>query len=685
MGQSEQARRDEELGEQGEAREGSVKAGAGAAVVDAAVHPRGAEVAKTLEGTDPDIRVGDLKAQAAASGVLASNAEPFAGAPALHDATNPAFSLPDSVGAQGGETSGSSPAQASPRPFYLVVVGGPAVGARVEGVEEFRVGRSPENSVHLPDQSVSRRHASLSRHSDDSFLVKDLGSGNGTVLNGERLSGEAIVRHGDLLVLGDSTLRLVDSRASASELAALSAEVEEAPEAELGAPMAPAPIKASPVAETLIQQGKVPESQSQVSEDLTMSPVEAAKASAAAPIPKGRKVLYLSLVVVLVALTAVGILLKGGAEKSPVQVAISRSGPSKLEELVEEGKQHARNRRWEEAIEKFQEAKSHSSSPEIERLIKGSQAEAAHQKAVEQVREQLERGSLAGVVLKLEAIPETADFYEDAQELIAELPAAIDRLLASARQLLAEDNRDRAKVLVSRVLEVEPGHVAALALLTEIERKPEPVRVVTEKPAVRQAVAAPQPVEAAPVVPAGPSPEAVQALLAGDMNQALRLADSAGGEANTRLAQNLRSFDVQLREGLTRVRNERYLEAVAPLTKAVDLHREMSGGKPGRLGNEASKQLANAHYLLGLDSKGDDQLPRASRHFRSALRADPSHSLAKRQLSHVKGRADNLYIDAYTMESMDKEKAKRLYKLVVETMVPGEETYEKAKRRLDAL
>lgn len=74
------------------------------------------------------------------------------------------------------------------------------VGARLE------IGRSRACQVVLGDDTVSRRHAEL-RYEDGRWLLRDLGSSNGTYVNG-RLVTEAEVRRGDVIHLGGCRLRL---------------------------------------------------------------------------------------------------------------------------------------------------------------------------------------------------------------------------------------------------------------------------------------------------------------------------------------------------------------------------------------------------------------------------------------------------------------------------------------------
>jgi hypothetical protein len=69
------------------------------------------------------------------------------------------------------------------------------------------IGRAPDCDCHLTEPSVSRRHAQL-RRVDETWLLRDLGSSNGTRLNGMRVNEEIEVRPGDQLSLGGVRYRL---------------------------------------------------------------------------------------------------------------------------------------------------------------------------------------------------------------------------------------------------------------------------------------------------------------------------------------------------------------------------------------------------------------------------------------------------------------------------------------------
>jgi FHA domain len=91
----------------------------------------------------------------------------------------------------------------------IEVTGGPASGS-TEGLEEALViGRSEEGFGTLGgDPEISRRHAQISRTPEGRLYISDLGSTNGTFVNGERISGSAWLSPGDVVKVGQSTLKV---------------------------------------------------------------------------------------------------------------------------------------------------------------------------------------------------------------------------------------------------------------------------------------------------------------------------------------------------------------------------------------------------------------------------------------------------------------------------------------------
>ena len=71
------------------------------------------------------------------------------------------------------------------------------------------IGRLPECAVVLGDPNVSRRHAEV-RRAGDAVVVTDLGSTNGTKVNGARVT-ERVLEDGDDITVGTTTLRFETS------------------------------------------------------------------------------------------------------------------------------------------------------------------------------------------------------------------------------------------------------------------------------------------------------------------------------------------------------------------------------------------------------------------------------------------------------------------------------------------
>lgn len=88
-----------------------------------------------------------------------------------------------------------------PGTALLVVLRGPNTGARfLLDSDEVSSGRHPDSDIFLDDVTVSRKHAIFSREGDD-FMVRDVGSLNGTYVNRERIE-RITLKTGDEVQIG---------------------------------------------------------------------------------------------------------------------------------------------------------------------------------------------------------------------------------------------------------------------------------------------------------------------------------------------------------------------------------------------------------------------------------------------------------------------------------------------------
>jgi pSer/pThr/pTyr-binding forkhead associated (FHA) protein len=88
----------------------------------------------------------------------------------------------------------------------LMIEAGPDVGQSFKMASStVRVGRSPDNDLILRDPATSGHHARLERRGAQ-FFITDLGSTNGTLVNGEPVQ-EKELKHGDKVTIGQNTLK----------------------------------------------------------------------------------------------------------------------------------------------------------------------------------------------------------------------------------------------------------------------------------------------------------------------------------------------------------------------------------------------------------------------------------------------------------------------------------------------
>ena len=113
----------------------------------------------------------------------------------------------------------------------LLITGGPLAGQRLELERELVIGREGA-SVTIEDSELSRRHAAV-RPVEGGIEIEDLGSLNGTFVNGKRIDTPTRLAGGDSIKLGQSVLEL---------------EAAPAPATVMSAAPTPSPVAATPAA-----------------------------------------------------------------------------------------------------------------------------------------------------------------------------------------------------------------------------------------------------------------------------------------------------------------------------------------------------------------------------------------------------------------------------------------------------
>jgi predicted component of type VI protein secretion system len=135
--------------------------------------------------------------------------------------------------------------------FQLVVRSGPNPG-KVYPImkQDIIIGRDPNSDILINDAEVSRHHATI-KLQPEGYVFEDLGSTNGTIINGQRLMGPHILQAGEIINLGEHISLVFDRQPAFDPDATMVAPVSTPPP-----PPAPrkttTPVYAEPVPEPFI-------------------------------------------------------------------------------------------------------------------------------------------------------------------------------------------------------------------------------------------------------------------------------------------------------------------------------------------------------------------------------------------------------------------------------------------------
>jgi len=102
---------------------------------------------------------------------------------------------------------GSEPSMKK-KAFLTVIRGaGSDLGQHVVVGERLTLGRGPDCGLTLQDLGISWEHAEISKNPDGGFVICDMGSTNGTMINGVRIEGSHDLCEGEKIFLGECVLR----------------------------------------------------------------------------------------------------------------------------------------------------------------------------------------------------------------------------------------------------------------------------------------------------------------------------------------------------------------------------------------------------------------------------------------------------------------------------------------------
>lgn len=646
----------------------------------------------------------------------------------------PALERSDDAGEED-EADDANATRAGP-PIKLQIVGGPDAGKkkRFKGVRMV-IGRTPGVDLQLSDQSVSRKHIELI-HSDEGTLLRDLGSGNGTKLNGKKISADTMLSDGDEIQIGKTKIKFIDelaafkkaredaekkdaekekkAKAAEEKPAEEAAEGEEAKAEGEGEGEGEGEAKAEGEGEGEEKaegeegeaaEGEEGEGEGEEGEGKSKAakgprdrakPVRTSRHNPAetgivakfkALNPKARIGIIAGTVLVLL------ILIIGIATRPPPPPPVDLRAQSAATKM-QEARTAVKDGRYDEAVKLVDEAEK--LSPGIDKTKLGLQAREALtiQRAFEQARKYIADKRFEDAKKLLIDTPKGTNRAEDERDkLEEELKAAqVEYFKAKVTEFLAAGELDAAKQLLDQIPSDQLGDLPQQ--VAEFERTLEESKKADEKDqqiANANAIAAKKARRAEEIDIAFAIVE--RKFMGGEWERAAsectRVVDSHSGDKEivTRartLAGAIPNFGRNYDEGMRKFRQGQLTQAAKPLRLAYQSYRSM-GLTQNRYGEELGQALLKAALAAGKEALIREDLENAMANFREARRIDPQDPEARKGFDGVAEKAEDLYQSGYMLKDRDPREALRKFKTVIAVTEAGTPVHEKAKNQVAAM
>lgn len=382
---------------------------------------------------------------------------------------------------------GASPGALAGKKAKLICVSTQFAGKEFEIAKaEVVLGRTDDNDIAIDHRSVSRNHAKIVV-AGSSFKIVDLGSANGTLVNGEEYA-QAELKKGDLVELGHVKFRFVPPgetyQLSPEDLAGMR------------------PVAASAGARDAVPAIDVA--------DMTGPSMEAYRATGQQP-RMGRPMIVAGASAGAVVLVGVVLflVLRGGSEDGgesdpakSARVTANQAPAPNVADVVARAVAAVGQRQWGEA-KKLADAALVMEPANVQagELSRQATLEAGAQAQYETALKAMQAGDLPKATELFRSIPSASTYATQAQAILASSRGSqADTALQAANRALEEEDWDGAETALNQLVAVDPSapDIGRVRVLIDQGRKlaarGDKARKVAAKPAVAQASPKPAPV-----------------------------------------------------------------------------------------------------------------------------------------------------------------------------------------------
>jgi tetratricopeptide (TPR) repeat protein len=537
-----------------------------------------------------------------------------------------------------------APVGRAPTGTMLVCTLGPSQGTEfpLSGDAELVIGRATDNPISIPDTSVSRRHCAV-RKGPDGWTIRDLGSGNGTLINDERIDGEVVLRNADTITIGDTELAFADA-ANITNRTSIPARP-----ASGAVPSRPRPGTGRGDARARLSRGGV---------------------SAVDPKSKARKLRVVLAVLAVVMMAGGGLVyLKQQQDLQAQQLAQKQQAlqakRAQLGAMFQEAKNLVRDYRWAEAQQLLEEiAEVAPEYPGVKDYLDRAAIEIPNGEHLDAALAALEKDQLHAAVEALGKV--SADTQQERRLIQArsQLTSRVTARLAEANAAFEQRSFEKAVAITEDLLKARPDNRDA-SVLNENARRAIELR---NRPAPVVATAQPR-----------PWVDVVRRYVDGDLSGALALAD----ECALKAAQ-CRQLARQIRDFAELYRKVEELDA-GGLGKLLNLDKAITDGQRSKMARTAGTRAANLYFRNASSARVSGQWGKAAEWAKKAVAADPSHAGAAAIVQEVNAKARDVFMMGYTMKDQNPDEAVVRLREVLAMTAPGDEYYDKAQTWISRL
>lgn len=545
-----------------------------------------------------------------------------------------------------------SPPAAPANAAKLVCTAGPKAGTEFPLSDDAVViGRAVDATLSIPDTSVSRRHVQLTRV-PGGWSAADLGSGNGTQVNGETIEGEVRLHNGDVITIGDTELSFVDVENATDKRPLPARRTASAAEVPVRRP----PPGARPRVVTSRAKQVDPDAEKR----------------------KKRLTMYGVLGLLLLVMFGAGYKIQQKRKLDLVAVQERRDAEhrAQLSNIFQEGKNLVRQGNWKDAQERFAEVKRlQPNYPAIDDYLKAADKEIPNQEQLAATAEALKQNKVAAAAEALGKVSADTQQFQALANLKRQLEDKVIARITEAQNTADQARRVSTATDVSKWQETQAITQDILAAFPDNRDAK-----VLNQLAIDEIARLTKPKVVAPPPPSRPWERPIQLFVAGDVTGAFDEANRCAGKAS-----RCKQLLGEMTDFQTLYKKMEDLDAKG-LQRLLELDKKITEGRgPSQMARNAGTRASNIFYKSAAAAKAAGQNGRALEYAMKALSADPGHSGAQAIVNDLKQKAKDLYLLAYSIKDTNIEDAVSKFKEVLAMTPPDDETHQKAKRRIEEL